>query len=125
MVDPELDEELLPEAEAEPDEDDDGPGELFTARDFGGEFVWAEAPGYTSKILRVKPGKNVIVSTRGRKDMIAMLTGGRAVLEVIEGDDVDRVELMPGAPIVIEPDRDYRLVALTEVELFTIYSPLD
>ena len=118
----------MSEAKAEPEElveteSAAAADDPFTPRDFGGEFVWADAPGYTSKILRVLPGKNVIVSTRGRKDMVAMLTGGRAVLEVIEEDEVDRVELLPGAPIAIMPGREYRLVAMTEVELFTAYSP--
>ena len=123
------------EAEAEPeaaeelaDEDADELdhyGEPFEARSFGGEFVWAEGDTFTCKILRVRAGEKVLVSTRGRKDMTVMLTGGRAVLEVIEGEDVDRVEMLPAAPIQVHPDREHRLVAMTEVEMFTVYSPLE
>ena len=112
--------------EDEEEEDDDGGddyGPPFVTRSFGGEFVWAKGADYTCKILRVRPGENVIVSTHGRKDMIAMLTGGRGVLEVHAGDSTDRVELLPGSPIPIRPGQDYRLVALTEVELYTVYSP--
>jgi hypothetical protein len=32
---------------------------------------------------------------------------------------------LPAAPVFIEPDKQYRLVAMTEVELFTVYSPLN
>ena len=117
------------EAEAEVDEDDDDEdddgddyGPPFVTRSFGGEFVWAKGAGFTCKILRVRPGENVIVSTQGRTDMFAMLTGGRGVLEVHAGDGTDRVELLPGSPIPIRPGQDYRLVALTEVELYTVYS---
>jgi hypothetical protein len=99
-------------------------GTPFEGKSFGGEFVWAQAETYTSKILRVRAGQKVEVSTRGRRDMFAMLTGGRAILEVITGDEVDPVELMPASPISISPDHEYRLVAVTEVELFTIYAPL-
>jgi hypothetical protein len=113
-------------APADEDDDDDGGddyGPPFVTRSFGGEFVWAEGDAFTCKILRVRPGENVIVSTQGRKDMIAMLTGGRGVLEVLTADGTDRVELLPGSPIPIRPGHDYRLVALTEVELYTVYSP--
>lgn len=110
----------------EGDDDDDeydDYGPPFVTRSFGGELVWAKGSDYTCKILRVRPGENVIVSTQGRKDMFAMLTGGRGVLEVRAGDSTDRVELLPGSPIPIRPGQDYRLVALTEVELYTVYSP--
>ncbi len=100
-------------------------GEPFESRSFGGEFVWAEGDAFTCKILRVRAGEKVLVSTRGRKDMTVMLTGGRAVLEVIEGDEVDRVEMLPAAPIQVSPEREHRLVAMTEVEMFTVYSPLE
>jgi hypothetical protein len=121
----EPDEDALPESEeaAETDEQDDY-GAPFEPRSFGGEFVWAEASGYTCKILRVRAGEKVLVSTRGRRDMVVMLTGGRAILEVLEGDETDRVEMMPGAPIQVHPEREHRLVAMTEVEMFTVYSPL-
>ena len=65
----------------------------------------------------MRAGEKVLVSTRGRKDMTVMLTGGRAILEVIEGEDVDRVEMLPAAPIQVHPDREHRLVAMTEVEM--------
>lgn len=117
-----------PEVDA-PGDDDEDAGEQgdfdapFEGRSFGGEFVWADAEGYTCKILRVRAGEKVLVSTRGRKDMVVMLTGGRAVLEVLEGDDADRVEMLPAAPIRVHPDREHRLIAMTEVEMFTVYSP--
>lgn len=106
----------------DPTEDDYGPP--FEARSFGGEFVWAQAPGYTAKILHVRAGENVAISVKGRKDMFIMLTGGRGVLEVRSDDNIDRVELLPATPITIaEGDMVYRLVAMTDVELFTIYAP--
>ena len=104
-------------------EDDYGPP--FAGRSFGGEFVWAEAASYTCKILRVRAGEKVLVSTRGRKDMCVMLTGGRAVLEVLVGAEVDRVEMLPAAPINVHPEREHHLIAMTDVEMFTVYSPLD
>lgn len=115
------------DADADVDQEDeefDEFGPPFEARSFGGEFVWADAQGYTAKILRVRPGENVVVSTQGRRDMFAMLTGGRGILEVRSGDVTDRVELVPASPVHILPDNSYRLIAMTEVELFTIYSPL-
>lgn len=122
---PESHADLDDEEEDESEGEGDDYGEPFESRSFGGEFVWAEGDAYTCKILRVRAGEKVLVSTRGRKDMTVMLTGGRAVLEVLEGDDVDRVEMLPAAPIQIHPDREHRLVAMTEVEMFTVYSPLD
>lgn len=107
---------------ADPAEDDYAPP--FEARSFGGEFVWAQAPGYTAKVLRVRAGENVAISVKGRKDMVVMLTGGRGVLETRGDDNIDRVELLPATPVTIaEGDVVYRLVAMTDVELFTIYAP--
>lgn len=114
------------------DPSDDEPGEAedsdfgppFAAKTFGGAFVWARGDAYVATVLRVREGNNVVVSTRGRRDMKVMLTGGRAVLEVDQDGDIDRVELMPASPVDIDPSASYRLIALSEVELFTIYSPL-
>jgi len=100
--------------------DDYGPP--FETRSFGGEFIWAEAEGYTCKILRVRAGEKVLVSTRGRTDMVVMLTGGRGVLEVIDGEEVDRVEMLPAAPVGVHPEREHRLIAMTDVEMFTVYT---
>lgn len=115
---------MLDNAEEDPEEDY---GEPFIGRSFGGEFVWADSDAYTCKILRVRPGQNVIVSTKGRKEMVALLTGGRALLEIREEgeDEADMVELMPASPISIRPGASYKLVAVTEVELFTSYAPAD
>jgi hypothetical protein len=113
------------EDEADNIDEDSDFGPPFESRSFGGEFVWADADAYTCKILRVRAGEKVLVSTRGRRDMVVMLTGGRAVLEVVEQEGIDRVEMLPAAPIAVHPDREHRLVALTEVEIFTVYSRLD
>ncbi len=108
--------------ESAPDDSDFGPP--FSPKTFGGAFVWAKGDAYTCTVLRVKEGENVVVSTQGRRDMVVMLTGGRGILEVNDGQDVDRVELLPAAPVSISSDRAYRLLAVTEVELFTVFSPL-
>ncbi len=112
-----------PMSETELDEDSDF-GPPFTQKTFGGAFVWAKCDSYTCTVLRVKEGENVVVSTQGRRNMVVMLTGGRGVLEVSDGKEVDRVEIMPGAPVTVAADRSYRLLAITEVELFTVYAPL-
>ncbi len=117
--------EQAPEQAAEEQVDEyDDYGPPFIKRSFGGEFCWAKAPGYIAKILRVQPGENVIVSTRNRSDMVVMLTAGRAVMEMRDPDSVDRVELMPAEPMAITEDHDFRLIALTDVELMTIYTQL-
>lgn len=123
----------LPEEPELPEDDDadleDGDpdsdfGPPFTAKTFGGAFVWAQGEAFIATVLRVKEGKSVPVATQNRRDMFVMLTGGRAVLEVGVGDDLDRVELMPAAAVRIDDGKPYRLLALTEVELFTVYSPI-
>ncbi len=111
-------------ADAAPDPRDEDYGPPFEARSFGGEFVWAQAPSFTAKVLRVRAGQTVAISTRGRRDMVVMLTGGRALLETRSDSNVDRVELLPAAPVaILEGEQAYRLVAVTDVELFTIYAP--
>lgn len=111
--------ELEPDADAESDF-----GPPFVPKTFGGAFVWARGANFVATVLRVKEGKIVPVATQNRLDMHVMLTGGRAVLEVDDGEDVDRVELIPAAPVPIQSDCTYRLVALTEVELFTVFTML-
>jgi hypothetical protein len=99
-------------------------GPPFHAKTFGGAFVWAQGEAFVATVLRVQESKSVPVATQNRRDMFVMLTGGRAVLEVAAGDDLDRVELLPASPVRIDAGKTYRLLALTEVELFTVYSPI-
>lgn len=112
----------LPEEVPDADADDDF-GPPFVPKTFGGAFVWARGDGFVATVLRIKEGKSVPVATANRRDMQIMLTGGRAVLEVEVDGDIDRIELLPAGPVRIEPGNTYRLLALTEVELFTVYSP--
>lgn len=117
---------LLSEDESSdrPDEESDF-GPPFAAKSFGASFVWARGDQYVATVLRVKEGENVVVSTANRRDMHVMLTGGRGILEVDDGTELDRVELLPASPVFIDPGKGYRLVAMTEVELFTVYSPMN
>lgn len=117
------------DSESEDEEDDvDGEdsdfGPPFIAKTFGGSFVWAKGEAFQATVLRVKEGKSVPVATQNRRDMYVMLTGGRAVMEILESDDIDRQELLPASPVFIDPGKVYRLIAMTEVELFTVFSPL-
>lgn len=136
---PNVSEQSAPETGAPSTADDDGDGDgddaagddanddyadIFATRSFGGEFIWAEAPGYVAKILRIKADQNVVVSTQGRRDMVIMLTGGRAVLEIKRGSETEHVELVPAEPHTVRSEQAYRLLALSEAELFTIYTPL-
>ncbi len=99
-------------------------GPPFVPKTFGGAFVWAKGERFVSTVLRIKEGKSVPVATTNRQDMHVMLTGGRAVLEIDDGTDVDRIELMPAGPLHIDPAHRYRLIAMTEVEIFTVYTLL-
>lgn len=118
------DDELVDGADGEANPKDDDYGPPFEARSFGGEFVWAQAPGFTAKVLRVRAGENVAISTKGRRDMFVMLTGGRALLETRNEGNVDRIEMLPATSVpILEGELAYRLVAMTDVEMFTIYAP--
>ena len=99
-------------------------GAPFVPKTFGGAFVWAKGEGFVTTVLRIKAGKSVPVATTNRQDMHVMLTGGRAVLEVDDGTEVDRIELVPAGPLLIDPAHRYRLIAMTEVEIFTVYTQL-
>jgi len=113
----------LEDEESDEESSDTDFGAPFVPKTFGGAFVWAKGQHFVATVLRVKERKVVPVATQNRTDMFVMLTGGRAVLEIARGDEVDRVELAPADPLKIEPDLVYRLIAMTEVELFTVYSP--
>ena len=118
------DDELVDGVDGEAADADGDYGPPFEARSFGGEFVWAQAPGFTAKILRVRAGQTVAISTKGRRDMVVMLTGGRALLETRNEDSVDRIEMLPANSVpILEGELAYRLVAMTDVEMFTIYGP--
>ena len=111
------------EEEEDAGDDFDDFGAPFIPKTFGGAFVWAKGEDFVTTVLRIKEGKSVPVATQNRRDMFVMLTGGRAVLEVDDGTEVDRVELMPAGPLKIDAANRYRLIAMTEVEIFTVYSP--
>lgn len=116
-LDPTEEESAASEAEA-----DYGPP--FTARSFGGELVWARCETFETKVLRIRPGEVVAISTKGRHNFTAMLTGGRAVLEVRSEhgqSTLEHRELLPAVPVEIPADGIYRVVALSEVEIFVAY----
>ena len=50
-------------------------GAPFTARSYGGEFVWAECDAYVSKVMRIRASEVVVISTKNRSAMVVMLTG--------------------------------------------------
>jgi len=117
---PEVVERMDVDSEAE----DGGTAEFgppFTPRSFGGELVWVANDTFTSKVLRIRAGEVVLISTKGRSEMVAMLTGGRAVLEVEEEGEIQREEILPGTPTPIHAESAHRIVAMTDVELFTAY----
>lgn len=122
--DPETQDEVAAEEEDDEDGDESDFGPPFVAKTFGGSFVWAKGEAFQATVLRVKEGKTVPVATQNRRDMYIMLTGGRAVMEVLEGEEVEREELLPASPLFIDPGKTYRLIAMSEVELFTVFSPL-
>jgi hypothetical protein len=99
-------------------------GPPFERRSFGGELVWATGAGFTAKLLRIRANGNVAISTDGRVDLTIMLTGGRGVLEIRRQHDVELRELEPAVPFRPDPAFGHRLLALTEVELLTVYSLL-
>lgn len=115
--DPADDEDAGDSAEAEADY-----GPPFERRSFGGELVWATGAGFTAKLLRIRANGNVAISTDGRLDLTIMLTGGRGVLEIRRQHDVELRELEPAVPFRPDPAFGHRLLALTEVELLTVYS---
>jgi hypothetical protein len=128
---------LAPEADEDeligaPSDDDDAGdtaeaeadfGPPFQRRSFGGEIVWAAGAGFVAKMLRIRAQGNVAISTDGRVDLTIMLTGGRGVLEIRRGAEVDLRELEPAVPFRPDPAHAHRLLALTEVELLTVYTP--
>jgi hypothetical protein len=105
------------------DADDSDFGPPFEPKTFGGAFEWASGESFVATVLRVKANENVVVSTKNRKDMYIMLTGGRAVLEIVRDGDIEQQELLPAQSTLITEEGRHRLIALTEVELFTVYSP--
>lgn len=99
-------------------------GPPFESRGFGAEFVWASSPHFVSKVLRVRKDEKVRVTGQYRRDMSLMLTGGRACLEIqAPGQSLQSIELEPAKPVPVDAQCEYRLIAMTDVELFTIYSP--
>jgi len=115
----------VPDADVGPDESSETSVQPpFSPRSYGAEFVWANSPVSTNKILHVRAGQVVAISTAGRTHMSVMLTTGRAVLELRHDDQVEHVELVPLAPVAVPSQPEHRLVAVTEVELFVTYSPI-
>lgn len=96
----------------------------FSARSFGGDMVWAQGEGFVAKILRVRAGEKVRVTGKSRKDMHIMLSGGRASLESNDASPGEPKELLPGHPVSIARDSEYRLIAMTDAELLSIYTPV-
>ena len=100
-------------------------GDPFEPRSFGGELVWARGQHFVAKILRVRAEQQVKVAGQRRSDMYLLLTGGRAVVEELTAEgEANRVELQPARAFPVDVNRVYRLIALTDIELFTVYTEI-
>ena len=65
-----------------------------------------------------------MLTSSGKSSATASIGSSDALLETRIDNNVDRVELLPATPVaILEGEQAYRLVAVTDVELFTIYAP--
>lgn len=89
-------------------------------------MVWAQGSAFVAKILRVRAGEKVRVTGKGRRDMHVMLSGGRACLQKNDEEaSCEPQELLAGQSVRIGEQCEYRLIAMTDTELLSIYSPID
>ncbi len=107
-------EAVLDDTAVDPGDDDYGPRSSGAAS--AASSCGRRARATRRRCSACARARSVAISTKGRRDMTVMLTGGRALLETRAEDSVtDRVELLPATPMAIaEGEHAYRLVAVTD-----------
>ena len=91
---------------------------------WGYELIWAAAPGYVGKILKVEAGHALSLQYHERKDETLHLLRGRVKLSVGTSPDTMREHpFAEGESFRLLPGTLHRLEAVTDVEILEASTP--
>lgn len=96
---------------------------LEVKKPWGHEIRWAVNEKYLGKILKIDPGHKLSRQYHEHKDETIYVLEGVLVLEIGQGDDIEKFILSPGATWRIEPATVHRFaspsVGCTLIEVST------
>jgi mannose-6-phosphate isomerase len=96
---------------------------------WGHEMIFANVPGaFTGKELHVRGGQSLSMQYHEHKEETLAVRSGRIQLEIgPSADELDRIELVPGESVHIEPGMVHRTTALEDSVVLeaSTYNPDD
>ena len=90
---------------------------------WGYELHWALTDRYVGKVLHVNAGHALSLQYHNRKDETILLWSGRIVMEVQEGADLAKREMLPGDRLHITPGTIHRMTAIEDSDIIEVSTP--
>jgi mannose-6-phosphate isomerase len=93
---------------------------------WGHELWWARTDRYVGKILHVKKGESLSLQYHNVKDETVFLQSGHLLMEirpVVEGSELQRIEMRPGDVLHIPPRTVHRMTGLEDCDIVEVSTP--
>jgi mannose-6-phosphate isomerase-like protein (cupin superfamily) len=91
---------------------------------WGWELIWAETEMYVGKLLFIKEGEALSLQYHEAKDESWLVHEGRARLDLGGvGDELETMEVAPGAAFRYRPGTVHRLTALEDTLVLEVSTP--
>ena len=78
---------------------------------WGNEKIWAKTERYVGKVLTINPGEKLSRQYHEIKDETIYVMDGVLVLELGEGDSIEKLIMRPGASYHVKPGTIHRFAA--------------
>lgn len=83
----------------------------FVEKPWGYEEIWAETDRYVGKYLYIGMGKRLSRQYHNKKDETIRVLNGVLLLEIGQGDQIDKQRLLPGDCFHVKPGTVHRFCA--------------
>ena len=95
----------------------------FVPKPWGHETIWAVTEEYVGKVLHVKAGHALSLQYHNIKDETIFLWTGKLVLEIQQGEELVKREMLPGESVHITPHTIHRMTAIEDSDIFEVSTP--
>lgn len=90
---------------------------------WGYELWWARTERYVGKILHVTAGHALSLQYHNIKEETILVSRGRLLFELQDGDTLVGTEMGPGERVHVMPGRVHRMTAIEDCDLFEVSTP--
>jgi quercetin dioxygenase-like cupin family protein len=90
---------------------------------WGYELWWARTERYVGKVLHVTAGHALSLQYHNVKEETILVSAGRLLFEIQEGERLVGREMGPGERIHVSPGQVHRMTAIEDCDLFEVSTP--